>query len=99
MKLSNKVFRFQDGGPVPAEAPAPEETAAAPEQGAPAGEEEAMMAQIGQMAQEIIQQMGPEAAGMLAQAIMELLQGGQPVPAPEAQPTLQRRGGRLIRVN
>lgn len=64
--------------------------------GAPAGgpgPEEQLM----QMAQEIIQQLGPEAAAMLAQAIMEILQGaGGGVPA-EA-PVYARKGGKLVRV-
>ena len=72
--------------------------ASAPEQGQPqgGGPEE----QLAQMAQEIIQQMGPEAAAMLAQMIMQMLQGaqGEQGGAPEAQgqPTYQRKGGKLV---
>jgi hypothetical protein len=94
------VKKFQAGGPMPVEqgAPMPAEGAAsAPEQGA-ADQEAAMMEQLYQMAGEIIQQMGPEAAAMLAQAIMEMLQGGggeAPMPAPEDQP-VYRRGGVLV---
>jgi hypothetical protein len=94
------VKKFQAGGPMPEEqgAPMPAEGAApAPEQGA-ADQEAAMMEQLYQMAGEIIQQMGPEAAAMLAQAIMEMLQGGgseAPMPAPEQQP-VYRRGGVLV---
>jgi len=44
---------------------------------APQGGEDAAMQQIAQMAEEIINQLGPEAAMMLAQAIMEMVEGGQ----------------------
>lgn len=62
---------------------------------APAGQpgpEEQLMA----MAQELISQLGPEAAAMLAQAILEMLQGGG-AGAPEA-PVYAKRGGKLVRV-
>ena len=61
-----QIKRYQEGGAAPA----------APAQ-APQGGEEQMMQQIAQMAQEIIQQLGPDAAAMLAQVIMEMLQGAQ----------------------
>lgn len=83
-----KVKKFQEGG---AMAPDP---GMAPEGGAPAGgpgPEEQLM----QMAQEIIQQLGPEAAAMLAQAIMEMLQGAA---APAEAPVYARKGGKLVRV-
>lgn len=75
---------LQEGGMAPA-----------PQQGG----EDQMMAQIGQLAQQLIQQLGPDAAAMLAQAIMEMLQGAaqQEVPA-EEQPAFQRNGGRLTRI-
>jgi hypothetical protein len=95
------VKKFQAGGPMPEEqgAPMPAEAGAAPapEQGG-ADQEAAMMEQLYQMAAEIIQQMGPEGAAMLAQAIMEMLQGGggeAPMPAPEEQP-VYRKGGVLV---
>ena len=95
------VRKFQAGGPMPEEqgAPMPAEAGAAPapEQGG-AGQEAAMMEQLYQMAAETIQQMGPEGAAMLAQAIMEMLQGGggeAPMPAPEEQP-VYRKGGVLV---
>ena len=96
------VKKFQAGGPMPEEAGAPmpaEAGAPAPEQGGAADQEAAMMEQLYQMAGEIIQQMGPEAAAMIAQAIMEMLQGGggqAPMPAPEEQP-VYRKGGVLVR--
>lgn len=113
MKLSQKVLSvryMQDGGAMspaaPEEAapmgPAPE---GAPAEGAPAGPEggqDQVMQQLAQMAQEIIRQMGPEAAAMLAQIIMEMLQGaggGQAqVPPEEEQPVFQRNGGKLVRI-
>ena len=92
------VKKFQAGGPMPEEqgAPVPAEAGAAPEQGG-ANQEAAIMEQLYQMAAEIIQQMGPEGAAMLAQAIMEMLQGGgeAPMPAPEEQP-VYRKGGVLV---
>lgn len=107
MKLSNKIYRFQEGGPMPAEDPAMAQ--GAPVEEAPAevapqgGEQDAMMQQIQQMAMEVIQQMGPDAAAMLAQAIMEALQGAvapaeAPMPAPEEQPVYQRNGGKVHRI-
>lgn len=98
------VKKFQAGGPISEEqgAPIPAEAGApAPEQGGAADQEAAMMEQLYQMAGEIIQQMGPEAAAMLAQAIMEMLQGGggqAPMPAPEEQPVYSKRGGVLRRI-
>lgn len=85
LKNNTKIGRFQEGGamPMPAEA-APAE---APQGGDP-------MEQIYQMAAEIVQQLGPDAAAMLAQAIMEMLQGGAQ-PAPQGEP-VYKRGGKLI---
>lgn len=61
----------------------------APMQGG--GAEEQLM----QIAQEIIGQMGPEGAAMLAEIILQMVQGmGQP----QEQPTFQRRGGKLVMV-
>ena len=69
-----------------------QEGAPAPEQGQPqgGGPEE----QLAQMAQEIIQQMGPEAAAMLAQIIMQMLESV----AQQEQPAFQRKGGKLVMV-
>lgn len=95
------VKKFQAGGPMSEETGAPMPTEAgvpAPEQGGAANQEAAMMEQLYQMAGEIIQQMGPEAAAMLAQAIMEMLQGGGgQAPAVEA-PVYSKRGGVLRRI-
>ena len=80
-----KVLKFQQGGVAP-EGAAPEEQGGAP---AGAGAEE----QLAQMAQQIVQQLGPEASAALAQMIMQLIQGGA---QPQGQPTYQRKGGRLV---
>jgi hypothetical protein len=53
------------------------------------------MEQIYQMAGEIVQQLGPDAAAMLAQAIMEMLQGGEAPAAPQGEP-VYKKGGKLI---
>lgn len=100
-----KVKYLQEGGAMAPEDPAmaggaPAEAGMAPEAGAPAGGEEEMMQQLYQMAQEIVSQMGPEAAMMLAQAIAEVAQGGaagaEQMPAPEEQP-VYKMGGKLVR--
>lgn len=78
-----KVLKFQEGGVAPEQA--------APEQGAPAGA--GAEEQLAQMAQQIVQQLGPEASAALAQMIMQLLQGGA---QPQGQPTYQRKGGKLV---
>ena len=74
--------------PVEGGAPAPEQ---APAQGGGGPEE-----QLAQMAQEIIGQMGPEAAAMLAEMIMQMLQGM--AQQEQGQPAFQRRGGKLVMV-
>lgn len=80
-----KVLKFQEGGAAPA-----------PAQGAPApgqGPEE----QIAAMAQQIVEQLGPEAAAMLAQMIMQMLQGGgEQEPAPQGEPVYAKQGGKLV---
>lgn len=101
MKLNSKVLKYQAGGEIPADPAMEQQGAPAPEQGAPApGGQDEMMAQLQQIATEIIQQMGPDAAAMLAQMIMEMLQGGggEQLPPEEQQPVYQRNGGRLVRI-
>ena len=91
------VKKFQQGGEMGGQ-PSPEQMGAeeqAMQSGAPqegGSPEEQLMA----VAKDIIQQMGPEAAAMLAQIIMEMLQGGG---QPQPQPTFQRKGGTLKRKN
>lgn len=62
-------------------------------------QQEQMVAQLQQVAQNIIQQMGPEAAMMLAQMITEMVQGAGQLPAEEQQPTFSRNGGKLQRIS
>ena len=81
-----KLRKFQQGGPVPA----------APEQ-APAEDQAAPEEQLAQMAQQIVQQLGPEAAAMLAEMIMQMLQGGGGE-QPQGQPAFQRQGGKLVMI-
>ena len=79
-----KVKKFQEGGAAPA-------PAAGPQAGGP---EEQLM----QMAQQILQQLGPDAAGMLAQIILEMLQSAS-AQTPQEQPQFARKGGKLVLVN
>lgn len=85
-----KVKYLQEGGQMAPEA------ASAPG-AAPAGQDQAME-QLAQLAQQIIQQLGPEAAAALAQMILEMVQGGgeEPMPAEENQPVF-RMGGKIAR--
>ena len=85
------VKKLQQGGNLadPAMGGAPVEAAPAPAQGG----QDQMMAQIEQMAMEIVQQLGPDAAAMLAEMIMAMLQQGG-APGPEAQPVF-RKGGKI----
>lgn len=63
--------------------------------GAQAGAEQAgIEEQVAMMAEQIVTELGPEGAAMLAEMIMQMLQGG----AEQPQPTYQRKGGKLVRV-
>jgi hypothetical protein len=88
-----KVIRkFQDGGAAMSAQQEQQMGQPVKQGGQPTqGPEEQIMA----IAQDIIQQMGPDAAALLAQIIMEMLQGA----AQPQQPTFQRRGGSLGRKN
>lgn len=80
-----KAKFLQQGGTAPAEQP----------QGQ--GPEEQIMA----IAQQLVQQLGPEAAALLAQAIIQMLQGSQgggEQPASTPAPTYAKKGGRLVKV-
>lgn len=81
-----KIKKFQTGGVAPESTPAP----------APQGGQDQMIAQLEQMAMEIIQSVGPEGAAMLAEMIMTMLQSQAPVGAPVQQPVF-KKGGKLIR--
>lgn len=78
-----KIKKFQEGGAAPA--PAPAEGQGGPEE------------QIMAMAQQIVEQLGPEAAAMLAQVIMQMLQEA-PAPQPQGQPVMARQGGKLVMI-
>lgn len=93
----NKTQKFQDGGAISAGDPSMQG-------GAPVGAEmqqaevdqDAMMQQLAQVANNIISQMGPEAAAMLAQMIMEMLQSGQQqVGAPQEGEPVFKKGGKI----
>ena len=87
MKVRKKRF-LQTGGAMPAE----QAPAKAPAQGGSPEE------QLGAIAQDIINQLGPEAAGMVAEMILQMLQGGGGQAAPEQEaPVMARRGGRLVK--
>lgn len=73
-----KIKKLQTGGMV-----APQEQQANPSN---AGTEEKIIS----IATQLIQEMGPEAATMLANAIMQLVQQAQ------TPPTYQRQGGKLV---
>ena len=83
-----KVKKFQQGGEVVDTQMQSQEVP----QKAQSNPEEQIIA----MGQQIIQELGPEGAAMLAQIIMEMLQGGG---QPQPQPTFQRKGGTLKRKN
>ena len=87
------VRRYQQGGPVgdPAMAGAPVEAAPASAQGG----QDQMMAQLEQMATEIVSQLGPDAAAMLAEMIMAMLQQGGAAGS-ETQ-YIFRKGGKMKR--
>ena len=71
-----KVKKFQEGGPMPQGASSQEN----PEE------------QLIQMAQQIVQELGPEAAAMLAEAIMVMLENV------EEPPMYAKKGGKLVQV-
>ena len=80
-----QIKRYQEGGATPT----------APAQ-APQGGEEQMMQQLAQIANQLIQELGPAAAAMLAQVIMEMLQGAQQeVGAVPEEQQFMRCGGKI----
>lgn len=81
-----KLKKYQMGGSAPA--------VEAPVQPAPVDNgQDAAMEQIAQMAAQIIQELGPEAAALLAQAIMEMLQSAQG----EQEAPVFQKGGKLAK--
>lgn len=67
----------------------------APQEQMPQGGEMGPEEQIMMMAEEIVGQLGPEAAMMLAEAIAMMVQGGGE-PMPQEAPAYARRGGKLV---
>lgn len=86
-----KLTKFQNGGSIDPNA-APQ---GGQEQGGGQGGPEE---QIMSMAAQIVQQLGPDGASMLAQAIMQILQQAQGQ-GQQGSPTYQRKGGKLVKVN
>jgi hypothetical protein len=82
-----KLKFLQEGGVMAPEQAAQGGGEAPAQQGGP---EEQLM----QMAGAIIQQLGPEAAAMLAQMIVQMLQEG--AAQPQGQPQFARKGGKLV---
>ena len=76
-----KVKKLQQGGMVDPGMQDPS--------GAGVGPEEQIVA----MAGEIINQLGPEAAMLLAEAIVQMVQGGA---APQEAPAFVKKGGKLV---
>lgn len=83
--------KFQEGGQMPAEEAAPQ----TPAEGAQAqGGDEAIMQVAQQLVEMLMQQIGdPQAVTAILQAALEMVASA----AQEAQPTFQRKGGRLVR--
>lgn len=92
----NEIKKFQMGGEMPVQDP----NAAPMEAGAEqvGQDEQAAMQQLAQLAQQLLQELGPENCAMLAQIIMEMLQGGGgPAPVgeqPEGEPVF-KKGGKI----
>lgn len=97
MKFSEKIMKLQEGGPMPADAPAegaPMEGGAPAEQ-APQGGEEQLQQIAGQLVDMLMQRIGdPQVVMAILQMAAEMVaQAAQPAP-----PAYQRQGGRLVRV-
>lgn len=102
MKLTNKSFeqmvaKFQEGGEMPAGAPA--EQPATPEGAAPA-EGGDPTEQILMACQQALETQDCNLAMQVLQAIMQMLGGGAPAPeqAPAGTEPVYRMGGKLARV-
>ena len=95
MKISNKISKLQEGGPMPAEqgqAPAP---GAAPEQG---GGQDPMV-QLVQMAQQAVQGQDCEAAMAVCEGFLQLVQSAQGggAPAPQEGQPVYKAGGKFVK--
>ena len=98
MKITSKKFKFQEGGPMPAEAAAPvPEAAPAPEQAPEQGGDP--LEQIVMAAAQAVQTQDAQLALQVCQALVQLAGGGgEPAPAaPEGQAPVYKKGGRLVR--
>lgn len=91
MKISEKITKLQEGGPMPAEAPAPQG-------GAPAGGGEDPIVQLVTMAQQALQEQNCEAAMAVCEGLLQLVQGAQGggAPQPTGQP-VYKAGGTLTK--
>lgn len=97
MRVSRK---FQMGGEMaPQEDPGMEQMEPGMEPGAEQGMEASPEEQLMMMAEEIVGQLGPEAAMMLAEAIAQMVQGGGGgQPMPQEEPVYARKGGKFRRL-
>lgn len=75
-----RLKKYQQGGQMPAQEPA---VGGSPEE------------QLAMMAQEIVGQLGPEAALMLAEVIVQIVQQAA---QPQEAPVYSKKGGKLSRV-
>jgi hypothetical protein len=103
MKISNKEFektiaKFQEGGEMPAGAPAAEAPAGAPEGGAPAGGDP--MQELLMACQQVLETQDCNLAMQVVQAVMQMLGGGAPAPeaAPAGTEPVYKMGGKLAKV-
>lgn len=90
------IKRYQTGGEMPEGEP---QGQPAPQDVQAAGQDEQMMQQLAQLAQQLISEIGVEGAAMLAQIIMEMLQGAQQEVSgqPQGEVGFQRRGGKICK--
>lgn len=87
MKISDKVFKFQEGGPMPTEPAAPAE---------PAQAQEDPIVQLVTMAQQALQEQNCEAAMAVCEGLMQLVQGAQGGGEPTGQP-VYKAGGTIVK--
>lgn len=94
MKITPRIKRFQQGGPMPS--PEEAEMAGAPAEEAPAGPEQGgdPLLQLVQLAAQALQAQDPNMAFQVCQALVELAQSAAPAPAQEP---VFRKGGVLVR--
>jgi hypothetical protein len=105
MKINSKLPKLQMGGPMPGpEGPPP--GGMPPEQGPPPGGPEQAgggqdpLMQIAQIAAQALQNQDCQAAMAVCEAFLQLIQqvaGGGGAPEQPAEPTFQRKGGKLQR--